>query len=86
MKLLLDLPGQLGEELLVLDLLTMSISRVRAKRATACPDHARLAPVQTQTQEQAQSAAASPLEVDFDSLDDARTAGYDIVDIREQMR
>jgi adenylyltransferase/sulfurtransferase len=84
LKLLLDLPGQLGEELLVLDLLTMSISRVRAKRAAACPDHARPAPGQTQTQAQAQSTvAAAPLEVDFDSLDDARTAGYDIVDIRE---
>jgi adenylyltransferase/sulfurtransferase len=84
LKLLLDLPGQLGEELLVLDLLTLSISRVRAKRAAACPDHARPAPGQTQTQAQAQSTvAAAPLEVDFDSLDDARTAGYDIVDIRE---
>ena len=41
LKLLLDLPGQLGQELLVLDLLTMSISRVKAKRAAACPDHAR---------------------------------------------
>jgi sulfur-carrier protein adenylyltransferase/sulfurtransferase len=75
LKLLLDLPGQLGQELLVLDLLTMSISRVRAKRAANCPDHARLALAQTQAQ--------PPLEVDFDSLDDARTAGYDIVDIRE---
>jgi adenylyltransferase/sulfurtransferase len=72
LKLLLDLPGQLGQELLVLDLLTLSISRVRAKRAANCPDHARLAPAQT-----------APLEVDFDSLDEARTAGYDIVDIRE---
>ena len=84
LKLLLDLPGQLGEELLVLDLLTLSISRVRARRAAACPDHARPAPAQTQTQAQAQSTVAdATLEVDFDSLDDARTAGYDIVDIRE---
>ncbi len=40
LKTLLDLPGQLGNELLVLDLLTMSTSRVRIKRAATCPDHA----------------------------------------------
>src|SRR6185436_4448126 len=39
LKTLLDLPG-LGNELLVLDLLTMSTSRVRIKRAATCPDHA----------------------------------------------
>ncbi len=112
LKLLLDLPGQLGEELLVLDLLTMSISRVRAKRAAACPDHAKPALVQTQPHAQTHSRrqrkpkrqrkprrtrkprgpgqtpshapnAPAPLELDFDSLDDARAAGYDIVDIRE---
>jgi molybdopterin/thiamine biosynthesis adenylyltransferase/molybdopterin synthase catalytic subunit/rhodanese-related sulfurtransferase len=95
LKLLLDLPGQLGQELLVLDLLTMSISRVRAKRAATCPDHARiaLALAQAQTQSQGQAPGQGPghttatatalLEVDFDTLDDARIAGYDIVDIRE---
>jgi molybdopterin/thiamine biosynthesis adenylyltransferase/molybdopterin synthase catalytic subunit/rhodanese-related sulfurtransferase len=90
LKLLLDLPGQLGQELLVLDLLTMSISRLRAKRAAACPDHARTTPASKQPQAQgrghtqaADTATPAPLEVDFDSLDDARTAGYDIVDIRE---
>ena len=40
LKILLDLPGQLGEELLVMDLLTMSISRVRTRRAKDCPEHA----------------------------------------------
>jgi adenylyltransferase/sulfurtransferase len=86
LKLLLDLPGQLGQELLVLDLLTMSISRVRTKRAATCPDHARLALAQAQTQAQTHAHstdAPTPLELDFDSLEDARTAGYDIVDIRE---
>lgn len=77
LKLLLDLPGQLGEELLVLDLLTLSISRVRAKRAAACPDHARNGP------RQAQAADVGPLEVDFESLDDALAAGFEVVDIRE---
>jgi adenylyltransferase/sulfurtransferase len=88
LKLLLDLPGQLGQEVLVLDLLTMSIARIRAKRAAACPDHARTTLAQTLAHAHGQahghaSDATSPLEVDFDSLDDARSAGYDIVDIRE---
>ena len=73
LKLLLDLPGQLGQELLVLDLLTMSISRVRTKRAPTCPDHARPTPTQN----------IASLELDFHTLDEARTAGFDIVDIRE---
>ena len=77
LKLLLDLPGQLSQELLVLDLLTLSISRVRTKRSPDCPDHTRRA------QAQAQSASATPLEVDFQTLDEARTAGFDVVDIRE---
>jgi molybdopterin/thiamine biosynthesis adenylyltransferase/molybdopterin synthase catalytic subunit/rhodanese-related sulfurtransferase len=79
LKLLLDLPGQLGQEVLMLDLLTLSISRVRAERATACPDHAGSAQIQ------AKSPTSDPatLEVDFESLADARAAGYDIVDIRE---
>jgi molybdopterin/thiamine biosynthesis adenylyltransferase/molybdopterin synthase catalytic subunit/rhodanese-related sulfurtransferase len=40
MKLLLDLPGQLKNELLVLDLLSLTTSRVRTKRASVCPEHA----------------------------------------------
>src|SRR6185437_11949895 len=40
LKILLNLPGQLGEELLVMDLLTMSVSRVRTRRAKDCPEHA----------------------------------------------
>jgi molybdopterin/thiamine biosynthesis adenylyltransferase/molybdopterin synthase catalytic subunit/rhodanese-related sulfurtransferase len=87
LKLLLDLPGQLGDEVLVLDLLTMSISRVRAKRAAGHPDHARPASAQTpahaQTQEQAPANDIAPLEVDFESLDEARDAGYEVIDIRE---
>jgi sulfur-carrier protein adenylyltransferase/sulfurtransferase len=79
LKLLLDLPGQLGQEVLMLDLLTLSISRVRSKRAAACPDHARLAQIQANTQ----TSDPVTLEVDFESLEDARAAGYDIVDIRE---
>src|SRR5579883_2607235 len=40
LKLLLDLPGQLADELLMLDLLTWDLTRVRTRRAADCPDHA----------------------------------------------
>ena len=75
LKLLLDLPGQLREELLVLDLLTLSIAKVRTRRAASCPEHAR--PTQAPRQD------TTPLEVDFQSLDDAHAAGYHVIDIRE---
>lgn len=77
LKLLLDLQGQLGQEVLMLDLLTLSVSRVRAKRAANCPEHARMALARAQRPE------ATPVEVTFDSLDDALAAGFEIVDIRE---
>jgi adenylyltransferase/sulfurtransferase len=84
MKLLLDLPGQLKDELLVLDLLTLSTSRVRTKRASACPEHAvsRATAAQAAAVTQA-NVATSPLELSFDTLDQAYDAGFDIVDIRE---
>jgi len=72
MKLLLDLPGQLNDELLVLDLLTLSTSRVRTKRASSCPEHLT-----------GGTGATQNLEVTFDTLDQAYDAGFDIVDIRE---
>ena len=75
LKLLLDLPGQLGEELLVLDLLTFSISKVRTRRSATHPDHAR--PAQATKQD------AAPLELDFQNLEDAQAAGFQIIDIRE---
>ncbi len=113
MKLLLDLPGQLKDELLVLDLLTLTTSRVRTKRASSCPEHAisRATAAQAAAVAQANAAATSvaargaspnqrgqigghgapdpsqaatsPLELSFDTLDQAYDAGFDIVDIRE---
>jgi molybdopterin/thiamine biosynthesis adenylyltransferase/molybdopterin synthase catalytic subunit/rhodanese-related sulfurtransferase len=80
MKLLLNLPGQLGDELLVLDLLTLSTSRVRTKRAKACPEHA----ISQAAAAQAAAGTEPSLEVTFDTLDQASEAGFDIVDIRER--
>ncbi|HZO21820.1 MAG TPA: ThiF family adenylyltransferase [Steroidobacteraceae bacterium] len=84
LKLLLDLPGQLTDELLVLDLLTLSIARVRTRRAAACPQHAIS---RAESAQKAASHAASDtvpeLEVSFDSLEQALDAGFELVDIRE---
>src|SRR5262249_3174155 len=77
MKLLLDPPGQLKDELLVLDLLTLSTSRVRTKRAGECPEHA------LPRTAAAPAEASADLEISFDALDQAHAAGFDIVDIRE---
>jgi adenylyltransferase/sulfurtransferase len=78
LKTLLDLPGQLGDELLVLDLLTMSTSRVRIRRSPACPDHA-----SNRVTRAAPPVAVANLEVDYDSLDDADAEGLQVIDIRE---
>jgi adenylyltransferase/sulfurtransferase len=84
LKTVLDLPGQLGNELLVLDLLTMSTSRVRIKRATTCPDHASSRVVRAlDTTALAGAASAEPVELSFDSLEDAEAQGLSVIDIRE---
>jgi adenylyltransferase/sulfurtransferase len=77
LKLLLDLPGQLTETLLIFDLLTLSISRIRTRRSPQCPRHAL-------TEDRATPTANEPLELDFESLHAASEAGYLIVDIRER--
>lgn len=79
LKLLLDLPGQLAGELLILDLTTYETRRIRAPRAVDCNGDtcARIAAIRS-VEEQ-----TDDLEVSFGSLDRARSAGYEIVDIRE---
>jgi adenylyltransferase/sulfurtransferase len=79
LKTLLDLRGQLGDELLVLDLLTMSTSRVRIRRSPSCPDHASA----RVTRSPPAAATVPDLEVEFDSLDDAAAQGLQVIDIRE---
>jgi sulfur-carrier protein adenylyltransferase/sulfurtransferase len=86
LKTLLDLPGQLGNELLVLDLLTLSVSRVRIKRAATCPDHASsrvVRPLAAAEPSIAGRLGEEPLEVAFDSLEDAEARGFSVIDIRE---
>jgi adenylyltransferase/sulfurtransferase len=74
LKILLSLPGQLTEELLVMDLLTMSISRVRTGRAKDHPAHAST---------KAQEPPPEEAEFEFETLAEAIRDGFQIVDIRE---
>jgi sulfur-carrier protein adenylyltransferase/sulfurtransferase len=76
LKILLGLPGQLGDELLVMDLLTLQVSRMKARRASACA----AGPC---TRIPAAPTAAPQLQVRFESLDRAQAAGYSVIDIRE---
>lgn len=78
LKLLLDLPGQLGDELLVLDLTSLSISRVRTRRAAPCQ-------AGDCTRASAPDVAVDPskLELEFESLDAAHAQGFSVIDIRE---
>jgi adenylyltransferase/sulfurtransferase len=82
LKLLLDLPGQLADELLMLDLLTLTITRVRTRRGADCPDHALRRPSATRDASAARTDAAE-VELSFDSLGHAMTAGLEVIDIRE---
>ena len=77
LKILLGLPGQLGDELLVMDLLTLQISRMKARRAGVCAS-GRCARIPAPS-----TLASTALEIDFDSLRAAQAAGYTVIDIRE---
>jgi len=80
LKTLLDLPGQLGNELLVLDLLALSVSRVRIKRAATCPEHASSRATRALD---TVAIPTEPAELSFDSLEDAEARGFTVIDIRE---
>ncbi len=76
LKLLLDLPGQMRDELLLVDLLDLGQRRVRAPRHSACADACvRIAANVT--------AGADDIDVTL-SLADAAAQGFRIVDIRER--
>jgi molybdopterin/thiamine biosynthesis adenylyltransferase/molybdopterin synthase catalytic subunit/rhodanese-related sulfurtransferase len=77
LKILLGLPGQLGDELLVMDLLTLQISRMKARRASACAS-GRCVRIPA-----ASTLANEALEIEFASLSAAQAAGYTVIDIRE---
>src|SRR5665213_2333513 len=80
LKLILNLPGQLGNEVLVVNLLSMSISRLRAKRAAECRGGEC---VHVNIQKQELPVEPESLEVAFSSLDEATEQGFVVVDVRE---
>lgn len=77
LKIVLELPGRLGDELLVIDALDLSVTRVRAERAAACRDGscARSA--------EAASDANADIERDYATLEPAVAAGFVVLDIRD---
>lgn len=74
LRILLDMEPAPVRGLVVVDLLTFATSHIKAARDPAC-DHA--APGQRP------DAGPVQLEVEFASLDDARGAGFELVDVRE---
>ena len=84
LKLLLDLPQRLRDELLMVDLTTLQTSRVRARRSADCAAGCERSANALERSLQPNAAGASTdLELDFDSLDEASRLGYSIIDIRE---
>jgi adenylyltransferase/sulfurtransferase len=75
LKLLLGLPGQLTDAVLMVDLTTLAVTRVRARRAADCPQHALRAA--------APGPGSADIELAFDSLHAAHAAGFVLIDIRE---
>ncbi|MGH8229157.1 MAG: ThiF family adenylyltransferase, partial [Steroidobacteraceae bacterium] len=85
LKILLDLPGQLGDELLLVDLLTNSVSRIRTHRATECSGGpcARLPDLSAAAIGDAAASEAPSLELTFEDLAEADRQGFTIIDVRE---
>jgi molybdopterin/thiamine biosynthesis adenylyltransferase/molybdopterin synthase catalytic subunit/rhodanese-related sulfurtransferase len=79
LKLILDLPGRLDGELLLVDLLDLRISRVRATRAGECRNGScvRAGPRAPESTEHAD------VDRDFEELERALAEGFRLVDVRE---
>ncbi len=88
LRILLDLPGQLGDELLVLDLTSLTVSRVRAQRAKdcrrgPCVRQGTAPPARTPAAAAAVAAASTGLELGFHDLSDALRQDFTVIDVRE---
>jgi molybdopterin/thiamine biosynthesis adenylyltransferase/molybdopterin synthase catalytic subunit/rhodanese-related sulfurtransferase len=80
-KILLDLPGRLGDELLLVGLSDLGISRLAARRADECQGRACVRSSAALTVTRQRSTAS--LELDLDDLAQAVAAGYAVIDIRD---
>jgi adenylyltransferase/sulfurtransferase len=74
LKLLLGLPGQLRDQMLLIDLLTLEQRKLRTTHRVDCRHDA---------SRTLASAPAADLEVSFGDLRPAVAAGYEVIDIRE---
>ena len=85
LKLLLDLPGRLGDEVLTVDLLGLGTTRIRARRRGECTGVC--APstnaLRNATQQRQTEMAQGSPELQFDDLQLAVDAGYALIDIRD---
>ncbi len=77
LKLLLNLPGQIGETLLIFDVLTLNLTHIHTRRSPQCPQHALGTAAHVHPHDE-------PVELEFDSLDAAAAAGFFIIDVRER--
>lgn len=76
LKILLDLPGRLKDELLLIDLLGCKTTRIRAPRHPQCVQNCSRLPATT-------TSDISDLELQFSDLQAACDAGYQLIDIRD---
>jgi len=91
LKLLLDLPGQLGDEVLIVDLLGLATTRLRARRAaecaiacTRCASALEAARAKTQRMTAVGGRAEDHvLELELTDLAQAADRGLQVIDIRE---
>lgn len=81
MRLLLSLPGGLGDDLLIFDLNTYRTRRIRSRRCAECTEAGEC--VRIRDLQQLHPGFDADLEVAFSNLADAEAAGYALVDIRE---
>ena len=85
LKLVLDLPSQLRDAVLLVDLGTLEIRRIAARRASACRGAAciRLTAAGEEPTAAARCEADAGLEIPVGSLAGAAAAGYVVVDLRD---
>lgn len=84
LKIVLGLPGRLGDELLTVDLVGLSTTRLRGRRNAACEGGCEPSTLALQRAAcERRDASRTPLELEFDDLQSALAEGYSLVDIRE---
>ena len=81
LKVLLDLPGRLGDELLTVDLIHLTTTRLRARRRVGCEATCELSA--SALRQAVDAPHEAPFELSFDDLQQAMAQGFALVDIRD---